>query len=176
MKRYLLPLVAVLVMGAGCETADDDGSDVVDRDILGEGVRDTLDRDTVTWDTMQSQDVIPDAPPPQDVGEDTPLPEDVIETPDTLPLDHGGAETVEDTQAPDTLEQDTLSSDNGGGGGGCDQYCTDMIAACPEDDTMETCMSSCEHVEAGPSEAALECAAAATDCQSARPCWSAFFN
>lgn len=116
MKRYLLPLVAVLVMGAGCETADDDGSDVIARDVLGEGVQDTLDRDSS----------IPDS--------------------------------------------------GGGGGGGCEQYCADMVAACPEDDTIETCMSSCQHVEAGPSDTALECAEAATDCQSARPCWGAIFN
>jgi hypothetical protein len=92
---------------------------------------------------------------------------------DAVDRDVQGEITTQDNAPTD---QGNGGADEGGGGGDCTQYCTDMIAACPEDDTMDTCMHSCEGAEVDPSQTALECAAAATDCQSARPCWAAFFS
>ncbi len=86
--------------------------------------------------------------------------------------DHGGS-TAGDTTG------DATTSDTGGGGGGgdCETFCADMVAACPEDDTMETCMHSCEMAVSGaaPSATALECAAAAMECTAVRACWGELF-
>ena len=67
------------------------------------------------------------------------------------------------------------ATEHGGSGSACVDFCEDMVAACPEDDTLETCLESCEHADNEPGTTALECAAAAMDCTAARACWSQLY-
>jgi hypothetical protein len=56
-------------------------------------------------------------------------------------------------------------------------FCEDMVAACPEQDTLQTCLHSCEQeVDVDPDAAALACAAAAKDCAAVNKCWPLLFN
>jgi hypothetical protein len=82
-----------------------------------------------------------------------------------------------ETDSGKTAGGDDVASDPGGGGGGgdCDAFCTDVVEACPEEDTMETCLHSCESVGTDPGDDALTCAADATDCTAVHACWQLLF-
>ena len=75
------------------------------------------------------------------------------------------------------------SGDSSGGGdtaggleGECTQFCTDVVAACPEDDTLPTCVQSCVEADKIPDQAALDCAAAATSCDDTHACWPMLYD
>ena len=105
---------------------------------------------------------------------------------DTAEEDTAGdvlSDVVADTVGQDTFDDvavlDTQSdtSDTGTGGDDCEEFCEGIVAACPSGDTMATCMHSCESEAAlAPDNDALDCAGAATDCDTANACWSHLFN
>jgi|GEM_PF-3118624 len=83
-----------------------------------------------------------------------------------------------DSGSDDGGPQDDVATTDPGGGGGtdCETFCADQVAACPEDDTMESCEKSCDEADKAPDQAALECAAAAMDCTATRACWPMLYN
>jgi len=92
----------------------------------------------------------------------------------------GGRDVTVSEDAPTGGEDAAVTGEDAGGGGGggdCEAFCADMVAACPEDDTIETCTHSCDMAAGadGPSAGALECAAAARDCTAVRTCWGELF-
>ncbi len=96
---------------------------------------------------------------------------------DTTDEGGSGSEDALTTADTTTTGDTTASTDKGGGGtGDCETFCADAVSACPEDDTMETCLHSCETADKEPDTTALECAAAATDCTAIHACWPMLFN
>jgi hypothetical protein len=85
-----------------------------------------------------------------------------------------GCETANNDDKEDT--KGTVDTGGGGSVGPCKDFCADMVAACPEDDTIETCETSCDEADKEPSATALECAAAATDCTATHACWPLLYN
>ncbi len=70
------------------------------------------------------------------------------------------------------------STENGGStpsGDPCDEFCEGVVSTCPEEDTMDTCLHSCEEAPNEPDEDALECAEAATSCSDIHLCWTSLY-
>ncbi len=83
--------------------------------------------------------------------------------------------TTDVTDPPDAAEPEA-TTEHGSSGNACTDFCDEMVAACPEDDTLESCLESCEHANKLPDATALECAAAAMDCTATRACWPLLYN
>lgn len=75
-------------------------------------------------------------------------------------------------------DQDVATTDPGGGGpdSACDTFCADIVAACPEDDTLETCLTSCDEADKEPDAIALSCASTTTNCEGTHGCWPLLYN
>lgn len=85
----------------------------------------------------------------------------------------GDANPLDLDVTPDTIGQDGTAT----GTEPCNLFCEDMVAACPAQDTLQTCLHSCEQaVDVDPDAAALACAAAAKDCAAVNKCWPLLFN
>lgn len=82
------------------------------------------------------------------------------------------------TVGDSTTGDSTAQADTGGGGGltACEEFCDGVVAACPEEDTMETCLHSCEGADNEPNSTAIECATSAADCNAVHSCWAPLFN
>ena len=76
--------------------------------------------------------------------------------------------TTDATQTDTTGENQTLPS-------ACEDFCTGIVEACPTEDTMDSCLHSCEEADT-PQADAIDCAGAALVCNDAHSCWTMLYD